>query len=115
DESTTGIDPRGRKELLGRMLNLNRKHSVTLVFVSSNMEEVASIADRIYVIDDGRTVMHGTTREIFAQPEALRRYGLGVPHVTTVAHRLSQDRILMPRVPLTVVEAEEDIWKILSS
>jgi energy-coupling factor transport system ATP-binding protein len=115
DESTTGIDPRGRKELLSRMLHLNREHGVTLVFVSSNMDEVASIADRIYVIDDGRTVMHGTAREIFAQPETLRRYGLGVPHVTTVAYRLAQDGIPMPRVPLTVAEAEEDIWKILSS
>jgi len=115
DESTTGIDPRGRKELLSRMLNLNREHGVTLVFVSSNMEEVAGVADRIYVIDNGRAVMHGTTREIFGQPEALRRYGLGVPHVSAVAHRLSQDGIPVPRVPLTVAEAEEDIWKILNS
>ena len=115
DESTTGVDPRGRKELLARILELRRQHGVTLIFVSPNMEEVASMVDRLYVIDDGQTVMNGTTRAIFERAEELRQYGLGVPQVTTVAHRLRERGLAMPRTPLTVAEAEEDIWKILSS
>ena len=115
DESTTGVDPRGRKELLARLLDLHRHHGVTLIFVSPNMEEVASIVDRIYVIDDGRTVMSGTAREIFAHPDELRKYGLGIPQVTTVARRLRERGLPISRTPLTVTEAEEDIWKILSS
>ena len=115
DESTTGVDPRGRKELLARIVELHRHHEVTLIFVSPNMEEVANMVDRIYVIDDGRTVMGGTTREIFDRPEELRQYGLGVPQVTTVAHRLRERGLPITRIPLTVAEAEEDLWKILSS
>ncbi|MEJ2559372.1 MAG: ATP-binding cassette domain-containing protein [Anaerolineae bacterium] len=115
DESTTGVDPRGRTELMARILDLRRKHGVTLIFVSPNMEEVASMVDRIYVIDDGRTVMGGTAREIFDRPDELRKYGLGVPQVTTVAHRLRERGLSIPRTPLTVAEAEEDIWKILNS
>jgi energy-coupling factor transport system ATP-binding protein len=115
DESTTGVDPRGRKELMARILDLRRQHGVTLIFVSPNMEEVASMVDRIYVIDDGRTVMGGTAREIFDRPDELRKYGLGVPQVTTVAHRLRERGLSIPRTPLTVAEAEEDIWKILNS
>jgi energy-coupling factor transport system ATP-binding protein len=115
DESTTGVDPRGRKELLARLLDLHRHHGVTLIFVSPNMEEVASMVDRIYVIDDGRTVMSGTTREIFDRPDELKGYGLGVPQVTTVAHQLRERGLPLTRIPLTVAEAEEDIWKILNS
>jgi len=115
DESTTGIDPRGRRDLLSRIKGLNREHGITLICVSPNMEEVASMVDRIYVIDDGRTVMNDTTREIFARPEELRRYGLGVPQVSAVASRLAEKGLAMPRTPLTVAEAEEDIWRILSS
>lgn len=115
DESTTGVDPRGRKELLAHIMDLHHRHGTTLIFVSSNMEEVSSIVHRIYVIDDGRTVMSGTAREIFARPDELRKYGLGVPQVTTVAHRLRERGFPIPRTPLTVAEAEEDIWKILSS
>jgi energy-coupling factor transport system ATP-binding protein len=115
DESTTGVDPRGRKELLARILDLHRQHDMTLIFVSPNMEEVASMVDRIYVIDDGRSVLNGTTREIFDKPEELRKYGLGVPQVATVAHQLRQRGLRCDRTPLTVTEAEEDIWKILNS
>lgn len=115
DESTTGVDPRGRKELLARILDLRRRHGVTLIFVSPNMEEVASMVDRIYVIDGGRTMMSGTAREIFDRPDELLKYGLGVPQVTTVAHRLRERGLDVPRIPLTVTEAEEDIWKILNS
>jgi energy-coupling factor transport system ATP-binding protein len=115
DESTTGVDPRGRKELLARILELHRHHGVTLIFVSPNMEEVASMVNRIYVIDDGRTVMSGTTREIFDRPNEMSRYGLGVPQVTTVAHQLRERGLPITRTPLTVAEAEEDIWKILNS
>jgi energy-coupling factor transport system ATP-binding protein len=115
DESTTGVDPRGRKDLLARILDLHHRHGVTLIFVSPNMEEVASMVDRIYVIEDGRTAMSGTTREIFNRPDELHQYGLGVPQVTTVAHQLRERSLPVPRTPLTVAEAEEDIWKILNS
>lgn len=115
DESTTGVDPRGRKELLARVLDLKRKHGMTLIFVSPNMEEVASMVDRVYVIDDGRTVMSGATREIFDRPDELAKHGLGVPQVTTVAHRLREHNLPISRIPLTVAESEEDVWKILNS
>jgi energy-coupling factor transport system ATP-binding protein len=85
------------------------------VLVSSNMEEVASIVDRIYVVEDGRTAMKGTPREVFAQPDVLRGYGLGVPPVSELAHALMEGGVPMPRTPLTVSEAVEDVWRILSS
>lgn len=114
DESTSGIDPRGRRELLERLLMLHREHGVTLVFVSSNMEEVAELVERVYVMCDGQVVMSGTTREVFAQPTELRRYGLGVPQVTEVAHMLAARGVPLRRVPLTVHEGVEEIWRILS-
>jgi len=115
DESMTGIDPRGRKDLMARITQLHREHGVTIISVSPNMEEIASMVDRVYVIDDGRTVMSGTTREVFGRAEELHRYGLGVPQVSAIANRLSRSGLPMPRTPLTVAEAEEDIWRILSS
>lgn len=115
DESTTGIDPSGRKEILDRITGLRQAYGITLVFVSSNMEEVASLVDRVYILEDGRTVMNGTPREIFAHPGRLRGYGLGVPAVSAVAADLLKNGVPVPRTPLTVAEAVEDLWRILSS
>ncbi|MGD2205688.1 MAG: energy-coupling factor transporter ATPase [Anaerolineae bacterium] len=115
DESTTGLDPRSRNELLGRLLALHREQALTVVFVSPSMDDVAELVDRIYVMQDGRVMMSGVTREIFAQPETLRAYGLGVPRVTEVAHELGRRQIAVESIPLTVAEGVEQIWKILSS
>jgi len=115
DESTTGVDPRGRRELLGRLLALHREHGLTLVFVSPNMEDVAALVERIYVMDEGRVVMSGTTREIFSQPEELADHGLSVPQVTQVAHELRARGMNVGRIPVTVDEGVEEIWRILSS
>jgi energy-coupling factor transport system ATP-binding protein len=115
DESTSGVDPRSRKELLERLFVLHTDHGLTLVFVSPNMEDMAGLVDRIYVIDKGRTVMSGTTREVFSQPEELHQYGLGVPQVTEIAHELISRNIPVERIPVTVEEGVEEIWKTLNS
>ena len=115
DEATSGMDPRSHKELLRRLFELHRDHGLTLIFVSSSMEDVAELVDRIYVMDDGRAVMNGTTREIFSQPEKLREYGLGVPQVTEVIHALIDRGIRVERIPVTVEDGVEEVWKILNS
>jgi energy-coupling factor transport system ATP-binding protein len=115
DESTSGLDPRGRKDLLERLLALRRDQNLTLVFVSPSMEDIAGLVDRLYVMDEGRVVMAGTTREIFAQPDRLKEHGLGVPQITEVAHALVARGLSIARLPLTVAEGVEEVWKILNS
>ena len=115
DESTSGVDPRSRSELLGRLLALHKEHGLTLVFVSPNMEDMAELVDRIYVMDDGRAVMDGSTREIFSQPAKLRQHGLGVPQVTEIAHTLIARGIAVEQIPVTVEEGVKETWKILNS
>ncbi|HEY72476.1 MAG: energy-coupling factor ABC transporter ATP-binding protein [Chloroflexi bacterium] len=115
DESTSGVDPRSRSELLGRLLALHKEHGLTLVFVSPNMEDMAELVDRIYVMDDGRAVMDGSTREIFSQPAELRQHGLGVPQVTEIAHTLIARGITVEQIPVTVEEGVKETWKILNS
>lgn len=115
DESTSGVDPRSRKELLEQLFRLHKEHGLTLVFVSPNMEDLAGLVERIYVLDEGRTVMSGSTREIFSRPEELRQHGLGVPQVAEVAHELVARGITVDRIPVTVEEGLEELWKISNS
>ncbi|MHB1006892.1 MAG: energy-coupling factor transporter ATPase [Chloroflexota bacterium] len=115
DESTSGVDPRGRKELLAYIQLLHEQEGLTIVFISSNMEDLASLVDRVYVIDDGRTVMSGTTGEVFSQPENLFAAGLGAPQITQVMHQLRQRGLPVDAQCVSVARAEAEIWKILSS
>jgi len=113
DDVTSGLDPKGRRDLIKRIERWHRKEGITLVIVSSSMEEIVQLTERIYVMKEGRMVMSGATREVFAHPQALIEYGLGVPQVTEVMYTLRMRGCEVATDILTVAEAEEEIWKIL--
>ncbi len=115
DESTSGVDPRGRKELLADIRKLHEQEGLTIVFISTNMEDMASLVDRVYVVDGGKTVMNGSTGDIFSRPEELRRFGVGAPQITEVMHLLKERGLPVNERCVTVAQAEDEVWKILNS
>ncbi len=111
DEPTCGLDPATASEFLAKIRELRDQGEVTVILVSHDMESVAQLADRIYVIVQGRTVLEGTPRRIFSQSGLLRSYGLDAPQVTQVMHGL-RHRGREVRVDLlSVSEAEEEIGR----
>jgi energy-coupling factor transport system ATP-binding protein len=111
DEPTCGLDPATAAEFLAKIRELRDQEEVTVILVSHDMESVAQLADRIYVIVQGRTVLEGTPRRIFSQSGLLRSYGLDAPQVTQVMHGL-RHRGRKVRVDLlSVSEAEEEIGR----
>jgi energy-coupling factor transport system ATP-binding protein len=103
DEPTAGLDPQGRRQLLDYILALHQQ-GVTLVIISHNMEELAEICHRLYVIADGRTLFEGTPAEIFGQAGRLRELGLGAPAVTEVIDRLASAGLLQLATPVYTME-----------
>lgn len=108
DEPTAGLDPQGRRQLLDHLRALHVA-GMTLVIVSHNMEELAAICNRLYVLESGRTVMAGTPAEIFAQGDALEALHLGVPDVTAVIAELVKRNLLPTNTVAYTVEQAIDL------
>ena len=89
DEPTAGMDPQSRRDILDRISGIHRERGMTVVLVSHNMEDIARLAKKIFVLNEGRLVMKGTPRDIFSQPEKVRRLGLEIPAMTELMLRLS--------------------------
>lgn len=115
DEPTASLDPRGRVELLDMIKRLRDERGLTVVIVSHNMEEVAELADRVWVMAGGRVALSGETHTVFQQWQRLRELGLGVPQVTRLMHDLADHGIPVPTGVITLDEAEAALWPILSS
>ena len=77
DEPTSMLDPRGRKEVLSVIKQLNAK-GITTVLITHFMEEAAQ-ADKVIVMDTGKIVMEGTPQEIFTRADELMDLSLGTP------------------------------------
>ena len=103
DEPTAGLDPEGRRQLLDHILALHEQ-GVTLVMISHNMDELAAIRHRLYVIAEGQTVMAGNPAQVFGQPDQLRALGLDVPTITAVINALIEANLLEPGATVYTVE-----------
>ena len=63
DEPTTGLDPRSRTDLWQIIRDLVSR-GTTLLLTTQYLEEADRLADDIVVIDQGRKIAHGTSREL---------------------------------------------------
>lgn len=97
DEPCAGLDPRGREEILGLIRDLHRESGATIVMVSHSMDDVASLAERVIVMNHGRVAMDGKPRDIFSRGDELRGIGLDVPQAVELAQKLRERGFDIPQ------------------
>ncbi len=112
DEPTAMLDPRGRKEVVDTIVRLNKEEGKTIVHITHFMDEAIN-ADRVIVMEEGKIVMQGKPREIFAQVEELKRLGLDVPQMTELAHELRLSGVELSEDILTVEEMVESLCPLI--
>ena len=111
DEPTAMLDPNGRKEVIHAVEKLRREKNVTVILITHYMEEVVD-ADQVFVMDDGRIVMHGTPREIFSRVDELKKYRMDVPQVTMLADELIRRGVDLPKGILRREELVEALCRL---
>ena len=63
DEPTVAVDPQSRNKILEGIIELNNQ-GATIVYTSHYMEEVEQICSRIAIMDKGKNLAIGTTKEL---------------------------------------------------
>jgi len=104
DEPMAGLDPRGRRELLGLLRRLADDRDLTLVVCSASLGDASLLCDRIVVLNEGHVVMDGPLREILRESERLAALDITLPEPTAGAREL---RKLFPDFPADVLTEEE--------
>lgn len=112
DEPTAMLDPRGRREVLSTIQELNRENGITVILITHYMDEAVK-ADRVVVIDEGNIILDGTPKEVFRNVEQLKSVGLDVPQVTELAYELRKEGIDIPDDILTEDECVAYLSKLL--
>jgi len=67
DEPTLGLDPQTRNQLWTHVKKLNEEERVTVFMTTHYMEEADRAAHRIAIIDHGKIVAQGTSRQLKEQ------------------------------------------------
>jgi len=75
DEPSSNLDPRSRRQLIRLLAGM----SITMILASHDLGMVAELCSEVHVIDAGRIVAHGPTRQVLADASLMEAHGLEVP------------------------------------
>lgn len=109
DEPAAGLDPRGRRKILELIKAYREKTGRTVIIVSHSMEDVASVAEKILVLNHGKAAMYGTVDEVFSRAEELREMGLNIPQITKIFSELNKYGFNLSKSTYTVKQAEKEL------
>ena len=114
DEPTAGLDPKGRDDILTQIKKLHDNYGMTIILVSHSMEDVANIADKVIVMNNGSVELQGPIDTVFKEVEKLESIGLAVPQVTYLMLKLKSLGFDVSDGIYTIKQAKEEIIKLLN-
>jgi len=112
DEPTAMLDPRGRREVLETIQNLNAMKGITVVLITHHMDEAAQ-AQRVVVMNEGKVAADGTPKEVFSQVELLHSIGLAAPETVEFCYELNKHGFSLPLDKLSSEECAQTLYQVL--
>ena len=90
DEPAAGLDPVGRDDLFEKISKLYQKTGMTVILISHNMDDVARLAKRLIVMNNGEISIDDKPEQVFKYKEKLVAAGLALPQITELLSKLKQ-------------------------
>ncbi|MCQ2362690.1 MAG: ATP-binding cassette domain-containing protein, partial [Acidaminococcaceae bacterium] len=107
DEPSSGLDPLGRHNLFAKIMALYKEKSPAVILVTHSMEEAATYANRMIVMEEGAILFDGKPAQVFTEHrEELLNLGLEEPEVYQLHYLLANRGMQLP-----MVQDEEQLFK----
>jgi branched-chain amino acid transport system ATP-binding protein len=82
DEPSAGLNREEREDLARFILRIKHELKMTMIWIEHDMQMIADLADRIHVLDYGRTLAEGTPEAVLSNRQVLTAYLGTETHVT---------------------------------
>lgn len=114
DEPTGELDPCSSRQVFSLLKELNEELGITVVLIEQKIMLLCEFASRLMVLNEGKILRQGDTREVLSHAEDLEAIGVNVPRVTTLSRLLEKKSGNPQPVCVSLDEAEEMARRILS-
>ena len=69
DEATSALDPQTTDQILDLLVDINKKHGLTIVLITHEMHVIRKICHNVSVMENGKIVEQGSVLEVFRKPQ----------------------------------------------
>ena len=112
DEPTAMLDPRGRREVMDTIRQLNKDKNITVILITHHMDEAAQ-AQRVVVLHKGQVALDGAPREVFSHVQKLHELGLAAPETVELCWELNKEGFDLPLERLNAEECAQTLYEVL--
>ena len=81
------LNNREKKDMLSLIKTINEKYEIAILFTTSNLEDVIDL-DNIFVINDGKIIMHDSFENIIISDNELSKIGIEIPLMIDLSRKL---------------------------
>jgi branched-chain amino acid transport system ATP-binding protein len=74
DEPSAGLNREEREDLARFILRIKHELKITMIWIEHDIQMVADLADRIHVLDYGRSLAEGPPAEVLRDPRVISAY-----------------------------------------
>lgn len=113
DESTSMLDPEGRRTVLNLIQELRQQQDLTIISITHDISET-ELSQRIVVLNDGQIVSDDIPRNIYDMGTDLSKYGLEEPFSDELMSTL-RNSVELPESYLNEEELMKRLWKLRSN
>ena len=111
DEPTSMLDPKGRKEVIEVLRQLNRDEAMTIVLITHFMDEVV-YSDKVVVMDQGEVLIEGSPKAVFSEKQLIEDIGMRLPKALEISLMLKEQGIDLGNAILTKEELVERLCQL---
>jgi len=102
DEPTTALDVTIQKEILDLLHSLRASYDLSILFITHNLKIVKNLADRLYIMKDGKIIESGKTKVIFKRPTHVYTKDLIEPKIKITKSKYNASKVLLSAENLSV-------------
>ena len=113
DEPTGELDPKSSRMIFDMLKKLNRDYGITVLIVEQKIMLLCEYVKRLLVMDQGSVLFDGDVHQVLENTDELRRVGVNVPRVTSLANILRSKGLYSGPQPANVDEAETMVREVL--
>src|SRR5215470_1243378 len=92
DEPSAGLNRDEREDLARFILRIKHRLGIAMIWIEHDMQMVADLADRIHVLDYGRTLAEGRPADVLQHPDVIRAYLGSAAMAKEMAKEIAEER-----------------------